>query len=42
MKPKLANSNPTNGSPRCGQLFANGAREWDSKAAHAVVESLLK
>jgi cytochrome c biogenesis protein CcmG/thiol:disulfide interchange protein DsbE len=23
-------------------LFANGAREWDGKAAHAVVESLLK
>lgn len=23
-------------------LFANGAREWDSKAAHAVIESLLK
>jgi peroxiredoxin len=23
-------------------LFANGAREWDSKAAHAVVESLLR
>jgi len=23
-------------------LFANGAREWDSKAAHALVESLLK
>jgi peroxiredoxin len=23
-------------------LFANGAREWDAKAAHAVVESLLK
>jgi peroxiredoxin len=23
-------------------LFANGAREWDSKAAHAVVESLLQ
>lgn len=23
-------------------LFANGAREWDGKAAHAVVESLLQ
>ncbi|HEY7041602.1 MAG TPA: TlpA disulfide reductase family protein [Methylomirabilota bacterium] len=23
-------------------LFANGAREWDGKAAHAVIESLLK
>lgn len=23
-------------------LFANGARAWDSKAAHALVESLLK
>jgi peroxiredoxin len=23
-------------------LFANGAREWDGKAAHAVVESLLR
>ena len=23
-------------------LFANGARAWDSKAAHAVIESLLK
>jgi peroxiredoxin len=23
-------------------LFANGARDWDSKAAHAVVESLLR
>jgi peroxiredoxin len=23
-------------------LFANGAREWDSKAAHAVLESLLR
>jgi len=23
-------------------LFANGAREWDSQAAHAVIESLLK
>ena len=23
-------------------LFANGARDWDSKAAHAVVESLLQ
>jgi peroxiredoxin len=23
-------------------LFANGAREWDGKAAHALVESLLK
>ncbi len=23
-------------------LFANGSREWDSKAAHALMESLLK
>ena len=23
-------------------LFANGAREWDGKAAHALIESLLK
>ena len=23
-------------------LFANGAREWDGKASHAVIESLLK
>ncbi len=23
-------------------LFANGSREWDSKAAHALIESLLK
>ena len=23
-------------------LFANGAREWDGKAAHALMESLLK
>jgi hypothetical protein len=23
-------------------LFANGARQWDSKAAHAVIESLLR
>lgn len=23
-------------------LFANGPREWDGKAAHAVIESLLK
>ncbi|HEX7787373.1 MAG TPA: TlpA disulfide reductase family protein [Methylomirabilota bacterium] len=23
-------------------LFANGAREWDGKAAHAVIESLLR
>ena len=23
-------------------LFANGAREWDGKSAHAVIESLLK